>query len=98
MPCTIHTQQSPGYTRKSFTDSMLSFWRIASFSKNFIGYNFMFLTDKHGNKLAPSHINGGPWLKCFGNNNNMIAQITRSLIGHGLIRDYGYRFLYKKLM
>ncbi|EKM74077.1 hypothetical protein AGABI1DRAFT_95888 [Agaricus bisporus var. burnettii JB137-S8] len=67
----------------------------------FKGNSWYEITDKEGNEVLPSHIQGGPWFQTYqgvkaANNSPLFARLMRVMCNHALIGEYRVRFFPNK--
>ena len=91
--------QTIAFSTKQITDSIMSNWANQFRLSQYIGQHFMYsrwsvrrqdhAKAKH---MAPSHLNGGTWLKDIGHPLSLTAQIVHGLTSHASIGHYRKQF------
>ncbi|KAF5377289.1 hypothetical protein D9615_006460 [Tricholomella constricta] len=85
------SRTSLDYARKRTVEQMLKEWTRLFQQPEYSGRLFL-RTKRKGKPIAPSHLDGSPWLKVMGKSNAHTARMSRSILNHAPIGEYRRRF------
>ena len=91
--------QTIAFSTKQIMDSIMSDWANQFQLSQYVGQHFIYprwlvrrLDHGKAKHMAPSHLNGGTWLKYVGHSLSLTAQMVRGLTSHAPIGHYRRRF------
>jgi len=87
------------FSTKQIMDDVMSDWANQFRLSQYVGQYFMYprwsvkrQDHAKAKRMAPSHLNGGTWLKDVGHSSSLTAQMVRGLTSHAPIGHYRKRF------